>query len=183
MKLLQFFATIILFNVSLLNAQDPVNLTVLPTFGNELFNGIQLSRSSGFLRLVNGTGLSGDFQPRISGMALGSSSPGLVLVGTPSLVSNQSRGILIRAGEAAPLNAGTLLQISNFTTQVMAISHDGNLGIGTQSPLSKVHIEDGDIYMEDITSGVIMKSPNGQCWRYRPDNTGSLIGVAVTCPN
>lgn len=62
------------------------------------------------------------------------------------------------------------------------ITNDG-LGIGTTAPQSKLHVKDGDIFLEDINSGVIMKSSNGQCWRYTPDNSGQLIPTAVTCPN
>ena len=57
------------------------------------------------------------------------------------------------------------------------------IGLGTSDPVARVHLQNGDIYLEEISSGVIMKSPNGDCWIYRPDNTGQLIGTAITCPN
>lgn len=59
----------------------------------------------------------------------------------------------------------------------------GNIGIGQETPLSKLHVTDGDIYIDNISNGVIMKSPDTQCWRYTPDNTGQLIPSAITCPN
>jgi hypothetical protein len=65
----------------------------------------------------------------------------------------------------------------------MTISTIGNVGVGTTEPKSKLQISDGDIYIEDINKGVIMKSQNGQCWRYTPDNTGQLVATAVSCPN
>lgn len=46
-----------------------------------------------------------------------------------------------------------------------------------------VEIKTGDIYIEDIHSGVIMKSPNGQCWRMTIDNTGSPVFDLISCPN
>ena len=61
------------------------------------------------------------------------------------------------------------------------ITHE--VGIGTLDPSAKLHIADGDIYIEDIGQGVIMKSPNGNCWRYVPGNSGKLNGELITCPN
>ena len=65
----------------------------------------------------------------------------------------------------------------------MAIQKGGNVGIGTINPKSKLQVTDGDIYIEDVTKGVIMKSPNGQCWRYAPNDMGELKGEAIECPN
>ncbi len=41
----------------------------------------------------------------------------------------------------------------------------------------------GDIYLEDIQSGIIMKSPNGQCWRGIMTDQGMLSFTQSTCPN
>ena len=49
-------------------------------------------------------------------------------------------------------------------------------------PDIQLEIEDGDIYLSDISRGVIMKSPDGQCWRGTLDNTGQLSFVVITCP-
>lgn len=65
----------------------------------------------------------------------------------------------------------------------LIIRESGNIGVGTTTPASKLQVSDGDIYIDDINNGVIMKSPNGQCWRYTPDNTGQLVPQAITCPN
>lgn len=56
------------------------------------------------------------------------------------------------------------------------------LGIGTTNPKEKLHISNGDIYIEDINQGVIMKSPDGQCWRMTVSNTGESIFTSITCP-
>jgi hypothetical protein len=40
----------------------------------------------------------------------------------------------------------------------------------------------GDIYLEDINSGIIMKSPNGQCWRGTVTDNGLLQFTQVSCP-
>lgn len=76
----------------------------------------------------------------------------------------------------------------NSNSDVMTIElSTGNVGIGqtntAYTPInSKLQVKGGDIYIEDITKGVIMKSPNGQCWRTTVDNTGSLVTAATTCP-
>lgn len=69
---------------------------------------------------------------------------------------------------------------------------DGNtnfLGIGypnvnvASTPKSTLHVFTGDVNIEQIGSGIILKSPNGQCWRVTIDNTGNLVRTAITCPN
>ena len=68
----------------------------------------------------------------------------------------------------------------NPTTNNVAI---GASGFTSGIPRSKLHVFNGDINIEQIGSGIIMKSPNGQCWRVTIDNTGNLIRTAITCPN
>lgn len=43
--------------------------------------------------------------------------------------------------------------------------------------------QNGDIFMEDINTGIIMKSPNGQCWRGTMTDQGSLSFEQATCPD
>ena len=58
---------------------------------------------------------------------------------------------------------------------------NGNVGIGTDDPVAKVQIKDGDIFIEDINRGIVMKSPDGSCWRGTLDNSGALHFVQVNC--
>ena len=67
-------------------------------------------------------------------------------------------------------------------TERMRLAGNGFLGLGTTGPAAKFHIADGDIYIADIDRGVIMKSPDGQCWRGVVDNSGKLIFSPVDCP-
>jgi hypothetical protein len=49
-------------------------------------------------------------------------------------------------------------------------------------PKSKLQVQSGDIYLDTIGTGVIIKSPNGNCWRVTIDDTGNLIRTQITCP-
>jgi hypothetical protein len=64
----------------------------------------------------------------------------------------------------------------------MVVAADGNVGVGTINPNSKFQVSNGDVYIENISTGVILRSPNGGCWRVTVDNTGNLIRTAITCP-
>ena len=65
----------------------------------------------------------------------------------------------------------------------MVIDEVGNIGVGTGTPKAKLEIKEGDIYVNDPTKGIILKSPNGNCWRVTVDNTGNFVRTAITCPN
>jgi|GEM_PF-1428645 len=64
----------------------------------------------------------------------------------------------------------------------MSILHTGNVGIGTTEPAAKLQIADGDIFISDIDRGILMKSPDGQCWRGTLDNMGILNFEPINCP-
>jgi hypothetical protein len=36
--------------------------------------------------------------------------------------------------------------------------------------------------LSTVGTGVIMKSPNGQCWRMTVDDAGALVTTSITCP-
>ena len=54
------------------------------------------------------------------------------------------------------------------------LSNTGNVGIGSSEPVAKLQINDGDIYIKDINRGIIMTSPDGNCWRGVLNNQGQL---------
>lgn len=55
------------------------------------------------------------------------------------------------------------------------IASDGNVGVGTENPESKVHVKGGDVYIEDFNRGVILTSPSGKHFRITVDDNGNLI--------
>ena len=62
------------------------------------------------------------------------------------------------------------------------IDHLGRLGVGTGDIPSRLTVNDGDIYIEDAANGVIMKSPNGSCFRMTVSDAGQPVFTAIPCP-
>lgn len=50
-------------------------------------------------------------------------------------------------------------------------------------PHDQVHVEDGDVFIDNACHGVIMTAPNGLCYRMKVSNEGSFISEIVACPN
>jgi hypothetical protein len=46
----------------------------------------------------------------------------------------------------------------------------------------QLKIANSDVYINNIGSGVIMKSPNGNCWRVTVDNNGNFVSAPINCP-
>lgn len=74
---------------------------------------------------------------------------------------------------------------SNDITLVLVspVTNLGNVGVGTEAPKTKLHVSDGDVYLESLGSGVIMKDANGDCRRLTIDGSGVITAPIVTCPN
>jgi len=56
-------------------------------------------------------------------------------------------------------------------------------GIGSTS--AKIRITGGELYQDLNTgsgSGIIIKSPNGNCWKISVDDTGNVTTQSITCP-
>ena len=68
------------------------------------------------------------------------------------------------------------------TKMVLSAQSNLGIGIGTRIPTAKLEIAEGDVYINDANKGVIMKSPNGNCWRMTVDNNGQPIFTEITCP-
>ena len=90
--------------------------------------------------------------------------------------------------EVRPQNFGILNQGSPTGRWALVVEGaTNNIGIGhsgyysTQAK-SKLHVFNGDVNIDQVGSGIILKSPNGSCWRVTIDNTGNLVRTAITCP-
>ncbi len=89
-------------------------------------------------------------------------------------------GLLLRAQEGV-IRLETSL--NGATIERIRIDEAGNVGIGTSNANTKLEVSGGDIYINEIGRGIILRSPDGQCWRLTPDNNGSPRFTAVECPD
>lgn len=72
-------------------------------------------------------------------------------------------------------------QIMLSDEHLITASEANNL-VFTTTNNTQFIFQHGDIFMEDINSGIIMKSPNGQCWRGTVSDNGLLQFTQVSCP-
>lgn len=101
-------------------------------------------------------------------------------------LTNRSTGIFLRAfdtnGHIRFMTGGSNLA---GNTRIF-INPVGQVGFGTDDPQKKIHLKEGDLYLDTASgSEVIMKSPNGTCYSITVSNQGALTATATTggCPN
>lgn len=82
----------------------------------------------------------------------------------------------------APITFLTSTGSNAVGSEKMRITPAGNIGIGTSNPNSKIQVTSGDVYIDTIGSGIILKAPNGNCFRVTVNNVGSFTSAAITCP-
>ncbi len=109
-------------------------------------------------------------------------------IGIGDITSPQAK-LHIRADEEEdavlllePTGGGQTAQVSFGTDNSINASQGGNMNFETAENKDFV-FRKGDIFLEDIQSGIIMKSPNGQCWRGTLTDQGMLNFVLTDCPD
>ncbi len=118
--------------------------------------------------------LNSSYEPNPSTSTAFRANAGVIYTG-----GNNGLSLIAGTGNIS-FTAGGLTSAQNR----MEIDTNGNVGIGTSEPVERLQITDGDVYIEDIGNGIIMKDSNGNCWRYTPDTNGQLIGTLLaSCPN
>ncbi len=77
---------------------------------------------------------------------------------------------------------GNPVLIKTAGAERIRVDATGNVGIGSTTPGTALEVGGGDVYVNSSANGVILKAPNGGCWRITVDNSGTLITTATTCP-
>ncbi|MBK9356182.1 MAG: T9SS type A sorting domain-containing protein [Bacteroidales bacterium] len=147
---------------------------------NSLMIGFNSSVPTFFIGPSSGSG-SG-----IGMIGIGTSYP-LANIHIKSLV-NENAVLFLETGSwninnTAAINLGNIMHgitadMNNgltFRTQKNYIFNEGKIGIGTANPVCRLQVADGDIFIQDINKGIIMKSPDGSCWRGTMNDSGQLI--------
>ena len=97
-------------------------------------------------------------------------------------MNNDDSGILLRSSDQAGvirfLTGGSTLS----TNTRMIINFDGNIGIGTNNPVSKLQVGGGNLYLSDNSGAVILTAPDSTCWSLTVDNSGTLSTTSIPCP-
>lgn len=101
-------------------------------------------------------------------------------------IHSRDHGLILRVG--SPENPNGVIKfmtsntLGNLSLERMRLSADGNLGIGSTNPKSKLQITDGDVYLDNPSRGIVLKSPNGNCWRVTIDDSGNFVRTNIACP-
>ena len=105
-------------------------------------------------------------------ISLGSSTSG------HAMINNKPNSLMIGFNSSEPT---LFVSESELTFNYNGI---GKVGIGTTDPKARLQIADGDIFIQDINKGIIMKSPDGSCWRGTMSDNGQLEFVKLAdCEN
>lgn len=97
------------------------------------------------------------------------------------LIPRSGQGDLVFSNEAYGEGGGFIFGTGVPAKTCVKITDDCRVGIGTDAPVSKLDVMSGDVNVRDIGSGVIMRSPDGNCWRLTVSNAGSPVFTSVNC--
>ena len=115
-----------------------------------------IGRSADF-NIANATGDNNTLLGFVTRVASGVSNA--TAIGAGAQVTQSDSLVLGRVGASAP-----------------------NVGIGTTAPRTKLHLVGGELYVDAIGQGVVLKAPGGACFELTVTNAGALTTTAMACP-
>src|SRR6202158_3471027 len=98
--------------------------------------------------------------------------------GSGALVTNITGNLNTAIGYAANVSSGNLTNATAIGANAI-VNASNKIRLG--NTMVTVAETDGDVYIAKPNSGVILKSPNNNCWRLTVENSSALTVSAVAC--
>ena len=97
-------------------------------------------------------------------------------------IASQNKSLIFNAqasdGKIRFLTGGTSVP----SNQRMVIDDIGNVGIGTRTPQTLLHVSGGDLYVEKEGSILILKDAAGGCHAISVNSVNVINSVTIPCP-
>jgi hypothetical protein len=79
---------------------------------------------------------------------------------------------------------GTSANYWDSINDTIFFASSSNVGIAADrmTPLTRLHVQQGDIYITTSTRGIILKTAGGSCYRYTVSTGGVLTKNSISCP-
>jgi hypothetical protein len=138
---------------------------------------------------ANNLSQTSDYNTGVHGTASNNTEDNYGVDGTANSTVGNNYGTTGWAwGTTSGNNYGLYGFVNNSTTTNVAVFGKVN---GLTAPINyagyfkgaDVGVEDGDVYVTNSLNGVILTSPDNQCWRVTVDNTGAISTSSVACPS
>lgn len=124
---------------------SPAQTLHVYTTSNPGSNGAQIHYGDGTYGIFLANGTSTGFSPLIKGVGNDTNDSGLHFIGTLTNDTAANIGILMdaRTSSNTAIANAKVLQLNNYTTNLITVNADGSIGIGTTSPIGKFNIFTG----------------------------------------